>query len=167
MTTLKEEKISQFETKLDSEVVRSNRPRLTNLLDEKNARSRASHLHEHFCAFHNNEMEEVKISEDTLFVRFTGDSSLRWKDDVPVLGVRNEYIRTFDHIMTKDKRNFIVGGNPGVGKSLFGLWMVYRLLKERRDVSILYIEVDGTASHVEIKENRIKSYECGFYPDAD
>ena len=127
------------------------------------------------CAMYGEGIEELKSTKDnSLFLRFK-DDRLKWANNVPVLYVRDEYLRLYYHITTHTNQpDFTVLGTPGIGKTLFGLWLVYRLLKDSRElsrpVSILYIDISGKASHVVVNNNTLNSYQCApnpFYPTTD
>jgi hypothetical protein len=82
-----------------------------------------------FRSFFNDNVESV--SEKGFEFLCFKDASLRWAkaEGVSVLHVREEYPRIYNKIMeSESSKEHIVTGSPGIGKSLFGLWLVYQIM---------------------------------------
>ncbi len=88
----------------------------------------------------NNELTEIPVNGRKL-LSFSGNSldnpPLCWDQSISLLLERQEYHRLFDQIMTIFKledarKSVIVKGTPGIGKSMFGWWLVYKLLQQRK-----------------------------------
>ena len=52
--------------------------------------------------------------------------------------LRNCYEDLYHLILEEKGRNILITGNPGVGKSYFSLYVMYRLLCEKKDCKIWY-----------------------------
>jgi len=92
-------------------------------------------------------------------------------EGVPVLFIREDYQNNFNKIMASDRTSWIVQGTPGIGKSLFGLWLIYKLIQQYAgsSYSIIHIDVSGDISHLKVENGMHRSYKCDLdtLPSAD
>lgn len=88
---------------------------------------------DHLAAFCNDLINTIDVGNGLQYIGFQ-NSALTWdKGSTSLLLVRNEYKAIFTELMrifedVNDPGRLIVTGSPGVGKSLFGWWMVYKLV---------------------------------------
>jgi hypothetical protein len=102
------------------------------------------------------------IMANASFMRFQ-DQTLCWMEDVPVLFVRSSYEVYFEKIVNSPRKSWIVQGTPGIGKSLFGIWLIKELIRrniEELNFSILYVDVNGNASQFVLENGVPSSYKC-------
>lgn len=115
-------------------------------------------------AFFHDQLDEITNSDGAKFMRFR-DQNLCWMENVPVLFVRSIYDIYFEKIIDSPRISWIVQGTPGIGKSLFGIWLVNKIIKRNLakkvpNFSILFVDVEGEYNQFVVSNGVASSYRC-------
>jgi DNA polymerase III delta prime subunit len=110
------------------------------------------------------------ITEVDYFLQFE-DDDLKWEEEVKYLLVRDCYEDLYNKLVeamqTKSKRgqHWLLLGTPGIGKTLFGLYLIYKIVKSAKNnsgeniPSFIYSDREGEAVYLSFDgQPRIASY---------
>ena len=104
----------------------------------------------HAQTFCSGEIEYIVTTTGLRFVKLP--HGLKWGDSKTPLASsylleRSEYYSAFQQIQSSTSSSILVTGTPGIGKSLFGWWLLLKLIKDavanKVDISIAFISISN------------------------